>query len=145
MESKLRCLNDDYLSIRNISMNFYELIKLLCSLLNHYAVFNLTVYFSKIMNNQQLFDAVCRGDIISVQQLLVGQNIDINCKDIYNAKLFIAFNPSIIYDIQYLSYFWNLNKLFNWTPLICAVNEEHTKIVELLLDKEGIDINCKDI
>lgn len=45
MESKLRCLNDDYLSIRNISMNFYELIKLLCSLLNHYAVFNLTVNY----------------------------------------------------------------------------------------------------
>lgn len=29
--------------------------------------------------------------------------------------------------------------------MICAVYESHTKIVELLLNKEGIDINYKDI
>lgn len=46
---------------------------------------------------------------------------------------------------KFMIYFWNLFQLFHYTPLICASENGFTKIVELLLSKSNIDVNCKNI
>ena len=47
-----------------------------------------------------------------------------------------------IYVFYFIS---NHSHLWNYTPLILAARAGHTEIVQLLLTREGIDINCKAI
>ena len=62
-----------------------------------------------------------------------------------NTKSFIKFKSNFFHEIEHISYFWNSNIVFNNTPLICAVDKGHFEIVELLLSKEGIEINRENI
>ena len=67
-----------------------------------------------------------------VKILVEQKGIDINAKDdVYFIKL--TFQNNI----------WNLFKLFK-TALILASENGHTKIVKILVEQEGIDINAKD-
>ena len=58
---------------------------------------------------------------------------------IYNIQILLFHN------ISKINYLWNSNRIFNYTPLIHAVDKNYTEIIDQLLSQEGIDINCKDI
>ena len=47
--------------------------------------------------------------------------------------------------IEKLNSLWNLTWIFYYSALICAAEEGHKEIVELLISQEGIDINIKGI
>lgn len=49
------------------------------------------------------------------------------------------------YDIETLNDLWNLTQRFNKTAWICAVDEGHKEIVELLMRQKDIDVNIQDI
>lgn len=51
-----------------------------------------------------------------VRMLLEREQVEVNCKDIYN-----------------------------WTPLSYAAEHGHAEVVRMLLEREEVDVNCKDI
>ena len=64
----------------------------------------------------------------------------------YNSNLIFEWNSNLIFAWNsFFNYFWNLISSFNSTPLIVASSKGHTEIVQLLLSRPGIEINCKDI
>ncbi|KAK8836265.1 hypothetical protein M9Y10_039898 [Tritrichomonas musculus] len=92
---------------------------------------------------EKLLKASVEGDAKSVQSLLAIKGIDINWQDIL-IKTFIKFKIYFFHDIQIFS-FLEFNRIFNWTPLMYAAYKGCTEIVQLLLSKPNIEINCKSI
>lgn len=61
-------------------------------------------------------------------------------------KLLMTFSfLFFIYYISNLLYFWRFIITINFTPLICAVKNEHVQAVNCLLANRNININCKTI
>lgn len=85
---------------------------------------------NKKINVTPLHSAARRGYIEIVQLLLAQKGIKINCTALI---------------IHYLSFLWNIARVFYFTPLIWAVQTGQKEIVQLLLAQEGINITIKDI
>lgn len=81
-----------------------------------------------------------------VQLLLANSNIDVNITDILNAKKFMMFK------INFLNNIWNFYRFMifhfgvcNNTPLLIAIDQNYQDIINILLARPDIEINCKNI
>ena len=83
--------------------------------------------------------ASMKDHIEIVKILLEQEGIDINSKDISFFLISAYFNYFV-----FKNYIWDYFKLFG-TALMFASCNGNTEIVKILLEKEGIDINTKDI
>ena len=97
------------------------------------------------MSFQETLNAFIGCDIKTVQSILAKKEFDINCKDILTKNIHDIQNLFFFHKIQIFNHFWNSIEIINWTPLIYASCIGYTKIVQLLLSRPNIDINCKSI
>ena len=88
--------------------------------------------------------AAFQGHAEIVQLLLSQPDIKIDCEDILIQNIHDIHN-SFFHNIQIYNHFWNLIRIFNWTPLFYAAFHGHTKIVQLLLKTQNIDINHRSV
>lgn len=90
--------------------------------------------------------AITESVIETVQLLLEYDDIDINAKCIWMHKTFNNIqNLSFWIQFKHPIFYGILVDDLNWTALMIAATDGNTKLIQLLLSHNNIDVNIRDI